>query len=122
MSIGSLDFMFFMSNFFVLRKPEIITRQGANSDSAISPAAAFLLLEHKNTWSKRFVNSLIVVLNFLEVKKAAPFVPFIILTFSPILVIGNRSYLYRFIFNVLFRLTCCITVQCPRIAPLTARS
>ena len=67
MSICCRDFIFCMSNFFVFRKPEITTKHGVNSDRAMSPVIAFLLLEHKKTWSKRFVNSLIVELKFIKV-------------------------------------------------------
>ena len=69
MSKGCFDFMFLMSDFLVLLKPEIMTRPGSNSNNAIKPNGAFLLLVHINIWSKRSIKSLIVALKVLDVKR-----------------------------------------------------
>ena len=81
--------MFLMSDFLVLRKPEITTRLGENSSKAIKPNWIFLVFVHTNTWSKRSAKSLMVALKVFDVKKELPMDPFITLMFSLTFCIGK---------------------------------
>ena len=103
MSKGCFDFMFLMSDFLVLLKPEIMTRPGSNSNNAIKPNGAFLLLVHINIWSKRSIKSLIVALKVLDVKKELPIVSVIILILSFIYPIGKPE-LWAFVFPLVFQI------------------
>ena len=80
-----------MSDFLVLRKPDIMTRPGENSNNAIKPNWAFLLLAHTNTWSKRSAKSLIVPLKVFDVKKELPTAPVTTLMLLLTLCIGKSE-------------------------------